>query len=84
MVSERTLDGLTVKMIVGVSSRCRDPAEVSGTFWNLSLICKICSSLHVLIGLQRNILYPKPNQRATPFLRQWFQSVDLTKHHRYR
>jgi len=54
MVSERTLDGLTVKMIVGVSSRCRDPAEVSGTFWNLSLICKICSSLHVLIGLQSN------------------------------
>jgi len=78
MVSERTLDGLTVKMVVGVSSRCPDPAEVSGTFWNLD------SSLYVLIGLQRNILYSKPNQRATPFLRQWFQSVDLTKHHRYR
>jgi len=34
-----------------------------------SLICKLCSSLDVLIDLQRNILYSKPNQRATPFLR---------------
>jgi len=32
-------------------------AEVSGTSWNLALIYKICSSLYVLIGLQRNILH---------------------------
>jgi len=42
---------------VGVSSQCHDPAEVSvsGTFWNLSLIYKICISLYVLIGLQRKL-----------------------------
>ena len=49
-------------------SQCHDPAEVSGTFWNLSLIYKICSSLYVLIGLQRNILSSKSNQCATLFL----------------
>ena len=52
-----------------ISSRCHDLAEVSGAFWNLSLIYKICSSLYILIGLQRNILYSKPNQHATPFIR---------------
>ena len=43
--------------VVGKSSRRCVLAEVSGTFWNLSLAYKICSSLYILIGLQRNTFY---------------------------
>jgi len=56
-------------LVVGKSSRHRDPAEVSGTFWNIFLAYKFCNSLYLLIGLQRNTLYSKSNQRATAFLR---------------
>ena len=56
--------------IIGKSSRRRDPAEFSGTFWNTFLVYKFCNSLDILIGLQRNTLYSKSNQRATGFLRQ--------------
>ena len=52
---------------VGKSSRCCDPAEFSGTFWNISLVYKFCNSLYILIGLQQNMLYSKSNQRTTPF-----------------
>jgi len=58
-------------MIVGISSRCRDPVEFSGTFWSISLVYKFCNSLYLLIGLQRNTLYSKSNQCATAFLQQW-------------
>ena len=60
---------------VGISSQRRDLAEGSRTFCNLSFIYKICSSLYILIGLQTNILYSKPNQRATPFLRYSVSSI---------
>ena len=55
---------------VGKSSRHRDPAEVSGTFWNISLVYKFCNSLYLLTGLQRNTLYSKSNRPATAFLWQ--------------
>jgi len=35
---------------LGKSSRRCDLAEVSGTFWNLSLVYKICNLLHILTG----------------------------------
>jgi len=60
---------------VGISSQRRDLAEGSRTFCNLSFIYKICSSLYILIGLQTNMLYSKPNQRATPFLRHSVSSI---------
>jgi len=50
---------------VGIASRRRDPAEDSGTFWYISLVCKICNLLYILTGSQRNKFYSKPNQRAT-------------------
>ena len=40
-----------------MTSRCCDPVEVSGTFWNLSLVYKICNLLYILTGLQRNVLF---------------------------
>jgi len=54
---------------VGKSSRRRDPVEVSGSFWNNSLVYKFKNSLDILIGLQRNTPYSKSNQLATGFLR---------------
>jgi len=36
------------------------------------LVYKLCNPLDILIGLQRNTLYSKSNQRATGFLRQIF------------
>jgi len=57
-------------IVVGKSSRHRDPAEVSGTFWNISLVYKFCNSLYLLTGLQRNMLYSKSNQPTTTFLWQ--------------
>jgi len=60
---------------VGKSSRRRDPAELTGTFWNISLVYKFCNLLYLLIGLQRNTLYSRSNQRATQFL----QHLNLPK-----
>jgi len=56
---------------VGKSSRRRDPAEFSGTFWNISLVYKFCNLLYLLIGLQRNTIFSKSNQRATAFLQHF-------------
>jgi len=53
--------------------------KFSGTFLNLSLVYKICNSLYLLIGLQRNTLYSKSNQRATPFLRHYGPSEKSSK-----
>jgi len=47
------------------------PTPWSGwIFRNISLVYKFCNSLYLLIGLQRNTLYSKPNQRVTPFSQQ--------------
>jgi len=57
-----------IGLVVGKSSRRRDPAEFSGTFWNSYLVYKV--DIHcILIGLQQNTLYSKSNQRAIGFLR---------------
>jgi len=71
---------------VGKSSRRRDPAEVSGTFRNISLVYKFCNSLYLLIGLPRNTLYSKSNQHATAFLRQppGYQLVAIPDCQKYR
>jgi len=52
---------------VGKSSRRCDPAEVLGTFWNLSLVYKIFNSLYTPWFC--NGIYYFKNQRATAFLR---------------
>lgn len=41
--------------------------KFGGMFQKLSLVYKICN--HILIGLQSNTFYSKPNQRVTQFLR---------------
>jgi len=45
------------------------PTPWSGwIFRNISLVYKFCNLLYLLIGLQRDTLYSKSNQRATAFL----------------
>jgi len=63
---------LSMYGIVGKSSRRYDPVEFSGSFWNSSLVYKLCNLLYSLIGLQWDTPYSKSNQRATGFLRQVF------------